>query len=855
MCAPVKQLLQPGQVVELRILNTGKTGTISGYFDDPTKLINVACRYSGKVPAIYITLNPVNPALLSRAHNKIQAYAKTTTGDADITARTWLPIDIDPVRPAGISSTTEEKEAAKKVAQAVRDFLQAKGWHAPVVADSGNGWHLLYRIDLPNDAASRELLKNCLEALDLFHSNEKAKVDLTTFNAARIWKAYGTMACKGDNTADRPHRLAKIISCPEDIQTVPLEKLKELAGLLPKPEPTSYLSAAAQAGKSNYSRTEFNLADWITSHNLPVAHEKDNSSGRVWVLNPCPFDANHQNRSAYITQLKNGAIGAGCHHDSCHGKGWHDLRDMYEPGWRDKRKPQQLDSMTGGEEKPGERPWPDPEPIETTLYPVEPIPEEIIPGAIRPWVVDIAFRMQCPLDFTAAAAMVVGGAVIGAGCGIRPKQKDDWLVVPNLWGGIVARPSFLKTPALNDVQKPLQRLELEAKERFEYEQKYYEAEQEVFKAQKESIKHDMQLLAKGKNSNSFLTMGELKDRFTNTELPDKPVRKRFKTHDATVEKLGELLNENIRGILLFRDELVGLLASWDREDRKPDRAFFLEAWNGFGTYTTDRIGRGTIDVANTCISILGGIQPSKLTGYLYQTVNDVANDGLLQRFQLLVYPDEPTGWRYVDKWPDKEAKNQAFDVFKKLASMDFCEYGAILSPGEVIPCFHFTEEAQAVFIRWLTELEEKLRTEKNPLMVEHLAKYRSLMPGLALVIHLVEVAAGNTSGNISYEAALQGAAWCEYLESHARRIYGLVADVNQRAAAELAVKIKEEKVQAGFSIRDIYRHGWHLLDTKELAQSACEELEEAGWLREENISSSGRPAAIYSINPKIFSPK
>jgi len=92
----------------------------------------------------------------------------------------------------------------------------------------------------------------------------------------------------------------------------------------------------------------------------------------------------------------------------------------------------------------------------------------------------------------------------------KTEQKDDWLIVPNLWGGIVARPSFLKTPALNDVQKPLQRLELEAKERFEYEQKYYEAEQEVFKAQKESIKHDMQLLAKGKNSNSFLTYGGAK---------------------------------------------------------------------------------------------------------------------------------------------------------------------------------------------------------------------------------------------------------------------------------------------------------------------------------------------------------
>jgi len=501
---------------------------------------------------------------------------------------------------------------------------------------------------------------------------------------------------------------------------------------------------------------------------------------------------------------------------------------------------------------PEERPWPDPEPIETTLYPVEPIPEEIIPGAIRPWVVDIAFRMQCPLDFTAAAAMVVGGAVIGAGCGIRPKQKDDWLVVPNLWGGIVARPSFLKTPALNDVQKPLQRLELEAKEHFEYEQKYYEAEQEVFKAQKESIKSDMQTLAKGKNKDRFMTMEELKNKFINTEMPDEPVRKRFKTHDVTIEKMGELLNENPRGIMLFRDELVGLLSSWDREDRKQDRAFYLEGWNGYGAYTADRIGRGTIDVANCCISILGGIQPSKLVGYLYQTANDIANDGMIQRFQLLVYPDENQNWKYIDQWPDKDAKNQAFDIFKKLAGMDFCAYGATLSEDEHIPYFHFSMDAQHVFIDWLTELEEKIRNEENPLMVEHLAKYRSLMPSLALIIHLIEVAAGNAKGDVSKKAALQAAGWCVFLKLHARRIYGLVGDVNQRAAAELAEKIKKKKLQDGFSVRDVYRNEWHLLNTKELTQAACEELIEANWLRK-HISEEGKTRDLFFINPKIFS--
>jgi len=151
--------------------------------------------------------------------------------------------------------------------------------------------------------------------------------------------------------------------------------------------------------------------------------------------------------------------------------------------------------------------------------------------------------MQCPFEFAAVAAMVIAAAVIGAGCGIKPKQKDDWLVVPNLWGGIVARPSMLKTPLLAEMMKPLARLELAAKGR-------------------------------PKNGIPAPRMEDVKQRYLDLEEPEALVRRRFKTNDSTIEKLGELMNENPRGVLLFRDELIGLLCSWDREDR----SFYLEAW-------------------------------------------------------------------------------------------------------------------------------------------------------------------------------------------------------------------------------------------------------------------------------------
>ena len=214
--AATAALWQPESVGELRILNT-RQATVSGYFNDPEKLIQAVQGWSGKAPGVYLTLNPVNPDLLARVQNRLIPYAKHTTSDSDILCRRWLPIDLDPKRPAGISSTDEEHEAALARAQQVRDWLTSQGWPEPIYADSGNGAHLLYRIDLPNDPESLQLVGYCLKALALQFGDEEVDVDMKTGNAARIWKLYGTLACKGDSTPDRPHRLARILAAPEPV--------------------------------------------------------------------------------------------------------------------------------------------------------------------------------------------------------------------------------------------------------------------------------------------------------------------------------------------------------------------------------------------------------------------------------------------------------------------------------------------------------------------------------------------------------------------------------------------------------------------------------------------------------------
>jgi hypothetical protein len=209
-------LFEPHSVIEVRIPLTG-AGVVSGYFDDREKLAIEIQRAGAKyrAPGVYYVLNPINPALLARAYNRLQDYAKYTTADGDILRRRWLPVDLDPVRPAGVSSSDEEHEAAIERARIiVRDM--AASWGGAILADSGNGAHLLYQIDLPNNREGLGFVTNALAELDQRYSDQTVKVDVTSTNAARIWKVYGTVARKGDNIPGRPHRLSRILEVPSD---------------------------------------------------------------------------------------------------------------------------------------------------------------------------------------------------------------------------------------------------------------------------------------------------------------------------------------------------------------------------------------------------------------------------------------------------------------------------------------------------------------------------------------------------------------------------------------------------------------------------------------------------------------
>jgi putative DNA primase/helicase len=341
---------------------------------------------------------------------------------------------------------------------------------------------------------------------------------------------------------------------------------------------------------------------------------------------------------------------------------------------------------------------------------------------------------------------------------------------------------------------------------------------------------------------------------TPPEQPQKPpLQKRLVLTDATFEKLHEILAENPAGVLVLRDELTGWLATLEKPGREGERAFYLQAWNGDTGFSMDRIGRGSIYVPAVCVSLLGNIQPARLRWYLSDAVAGGPNDdGLFQRFQILVWPDPPRDWTLIDRPPKNLPLANAEKVFSALANL----------PADPPVHLRFDCDSQQLFFEWLAELESKVRGESglHPAMVAHLSKYRSLMPSLAALFELADRAAGDDglagkiTVTVSVEHAKQAAALCDYLELHARRVYACIVSPECRAARELARHIQAGDLKSPFKTRDVYVRGWSGLDDPDRVRSACRLLEDVAWIREEvapRPQSGGRPSEAWQINPMV----
>lgn len=480
-----------------------------------------------------------------------------------------------------------------------------------------------------------------------------------------------------------------------------------------------------------------------------------------------------------------------------------------------------------------------PRPLPAELPPVEPFPLAALPDSLRPWVGDVSDRMQCPPDFVAVPLLVAAAALAGRHVAIRLRRADDWTEHANLWALIVGRPGVMKTPAMRAALAPLEALEAMAAEAYNEQIAHYRAEAAVAKLRAEAQQAEARKLLR---KNSAADVAQL---LAAADAAAEPVRQRYIVNGPTWEKLHTLMSESPGGLLMTRDELSGWLHEMGREDHAEARSFFVSAWSG-GTFTVDRIGRGTVTTRDMRLSIVGAIQPGPL-GHILKHRGTRGDDGLLERF-LVAWPDDPGPWRDIDRLPDGGARQRVRDAFARLdaSSPWSAQAEEVRGPdGELdgLPFVRLDDEALDAFADWRADLEARLRAPAADASESALAKFRHHVPALALTLHLVDGGAGP----VTKTPMLRALALSDYFESHARRLWASGPRAAVRAARLLLEKARTGALTEPFSARDVYRPQWSGLTDREGVAEALDLLVAHGWLAEASVESGGRPTMVYTL--------
>jgi len=502
---------------------------------------------------------------------------------------------------------------------------------------------------------------------------------------------------------------------------------------------------------------------------------------------------------------------------------------------------------------------PEPQPLPSRLPPVGSLTPELLPDNFRAWLVDIAERLNVPLDFPAAAALTIASIAVGRRASICPQKAGDWVVVPNLWGALVGRPGSKKSPTLGAAMAPMNKIIGKCKAEHAAAVAKHESGMATVDLEIDELKAKIKKLARSDEEGSLKEMEGLKLRLQElSKTQDPPTERRFKSNDPTIEALAVLLAANPDGILVERDELMGWLSSMERQGREQDRPFYLECWNGNAAYFEyDRIGRGHLTVKSPCVSVLGGIQPDRLRRYVAGALHG-DGDGLLQRFQLAVWPDLPP-LQQVDRAPNEAAFKVALAAFERLLSLDpkvIEAAGGFASPDvQGSPCLRFNDEAQARFSEWKLDLDRRVRTEPMPeILASHLDKFGSLVASLALVFHLCD--SENLDLRVPLHQLDRALGWADVLETHARRIYADASAPGVSASHAIVERFVAGNLPlGGVTCRSIQRHGWPDLKDVPTVEAGLDLLAKHGWLiahPREPSEKGGRPTVDYVLNPKAW---
>jgi hypothetical protein len=420
--------------------------------------------------------------------------------------------------------------------------------------------------------------------------------------------------------------------------------------------------------------------------------------------------------------------------------------------------------------------------------PVEKFDFSLLPSSLRKWGEDIQHRLQCPADYVGVAIMISLAAAVGNKVMIQPKANDhSWKVVPNLWGLLIGSPSSMKSPAMDSALRHISKME-----------------------------------------------GVLRD-FKVTNSKGTSFSKRIMVRDTTIEQLQVIQSENPTGILYVQDEISALFRKFEQPSNN-DRPYLLEAFNGNSSYSVDRVTRGSVFIEKNTLSLIGTIQPDVLQDIFMSKGS--SNDGFMQRLQLAVWPD-PVKQEYIDEPPNEDADLIACDIFIELYELK-----------DNVLCF--CPKAQKVFTNWYKDsiriIDELNKDEAQHNLVNHITKYRKMVPAVALLIELAE---DPDAKEVIEESIVTAIRWANYLITHAKRIYG-IQDKDTLIAQSIIEK--RDKLVKSFSPSEIVQKSWRGLNDTENVKRGISVLVKNNYLIKLISSTNkngGRPSDRYRWSSQL----
>jgi hypothetical protein len=741
----VGTLFSPGDVVELRTFKDG--ATYSGYFDNHQELVKAAAKHDKLGHDVYVTLNKLPEEIAYRRYNRVgKIYREPLTSDNDVARRTFLFIDADYERVAGISSTDEEKQKSQAKVLEIRDYLSGLDWPEPIVCDSGNGYHLLYPIDLPANKASLEVVAGVLGALDFKFTDDAVKVDTSTKNAARITKFYGTVAKKGDDLPQRPHRPSKLLEVPETQAPVSREQLAAIAAM--KPEAARKLHV--YEGGKNYK--ELDVAEWVVRYDVPVKREGPwDNYGYRWILEECIWNG-HTDNAAYIIQGRGGWIAAGCQHNSCPGgpgdNGWPDVREHYEPGYESR----------GYEiQPPGQKSGPDVSDVSDVFSTQEKInvrtpafPTDALPPICQRYVEEVAAAVLCPPELVGVPLLCAVSGAVGYTRVLRIKY--GWEVSASLYAAVVSPPGARKSPAASFAYKPLEKIQAELR-------RDYKEEKETFDRQMRQHALDKKLAAK--------------DGKPEPDPPLRPKMGRCIVDDITIEALAVRLEENPRGLTAVHDELTGFIRGMDQYKsggKGNARQAYLKMWSNAPIYVDRKGSEEPVVVPKPYVTLQGGIQPAVLS-----EIADGRNDGFLDRF-MVAYP-EPRPAGYSENTVSQDAELGYRKVIERLWAKQFeqDDDGAPVPRGVSMDA-----DAKRLFVSVANALEQEAYSAGFPEALRGpWGKFDTHLARLALIVSLARGAEEGVSKELVTAGDMRAAIrLLDYFKAATRKVYGQLFEAN-----------------------------------------------------------------------------